>query len=495
MRPVKNPLDVPVIRRRLALFLDSNDAIACTQVCKTWSDDFAARVWHTIDVKEQTKIKELNRRIVAKNGHHIRVIKNIKKRSELGIFQHASVCNVESLTIRLKPKHGYQQQTADLIRQNICTLTKLDLSGDDSKDERTEFVLAEALSAPGADSSTQSVLTKISLRYLRMSRDSFSILLSSCPQLEHLEVRYCTMTDNENAHLFHHQKLSYLFASIEQVFRSGPEQASSTPLLAHFPSLEAWETWSFEEVLEEPTIDTLRQSIQEHCPRLKKVYTSDSPGAMVHELLTKAFKQLEMVCFIYDSITPVVALGILHHQATLRTLRTYEPSTADWSYHADRVFPLSDNISDGWMVHLMLSRCPMLEIVDLPSHEMDLNMMDRFPWACENLQQLRIRIRGLDTKHLIKAVISKWYVGRRCGSAAARRVKEAGHAAKKDAIAGEGAAVEAKELTSGGADTILTLHAPVPTAEGRIIVDRVAKHLLKFKKLNRVWLGYQEWTI
>ncbi|KAF9917047.1 hypothetical protein BX616_002069 [Lobosporangium transversale] len=508
----RNPLDTPEIRVRVVQYLSMEDIINCSQTCKAWNNEFAAHIWHTIDLKSQPKVKELHYKSVAKNGNHIRIIKNIRKRSELVIFQDPRINKLSQLTLRLKTRNGYHHQAAELIRRNLDTLETLDLSGDDTKDERTVFALSETLVPPSSACNYQ--LTSITLKYMSMTRESFSILLLCCPQLMDVDIRYCTFSGDGGLELFQHERMSYLCASIEQVFKPIVDQ-TSTPLLVHFPNLKTWETWSFEEPLEDPTAQTLKNAILEYCPNIQKLYTNDSSSSVMCELLTKAFQNLTSVRFIYGNITTAVVLGLLLHVNTLTTIQSYDPcDVVNWSYNADEALSISDGFNEGWMIHVLLSRCPHLSVVDLPTHEMDIDMVDRFPWACKDLKRLRVRIRGLDTKELIVAAIDKWRFEHRerQRSALASLTKT-----EKNSVAFENTVDQERELPTaeqtistttaiGGADANTNQQPPPPLPQqqqqqqgeasnivNNPIVDKVVRQLLKFEKLDDVWLGYKVW--
>ncbi|KAG0254061.1 hypothetical protein BGZ95_006142, partial [Linnemannia exigua] len=83
-------------------------------------------------------------------------------------------------------------------------------------------------------------------------------------------------------------------------------------------------------------------------------------------------------------------------------------------------------------------------------------------WICKDLKTLRIRIKDLDTKEKILKAIALWRKGcwRRWREQAGTPVGEEGRLDETD----------------------MSIEA------------RVARHLLKFHKLWKVWLGYQTWN-
>ncbi|KAI1310793.1 hypothetical protein EDD11_003670 [Mortierella claussenii] len=162
----KDHMNLPEVRALVRKALDINTLITCARVNKAWSLDFVPFVWHTIDLKCQVAIKDIEPDIIAKHGHHIRVLKNICKRSDVDLFMtmtqdnknshhhhnnnnHSSrtgaVSKLEHLTVHLKPRSGYQQQLVELIHMNIGTLTTLKLWGNENSEEGTAFRLEDAL--------------------------------------------------------------------------------------------------------------------------------------------------------------------------------------------------------------------------------------------------------------------------------------------------------------------------------------------------------------
>ncbi|KAG0209839.1 hypothetical protein BGX33_005296 [Mortierella sp. NVP41] len=107
--------------------------------------------------------------------------------------------------------------------------------------------------------------------------------------------------------------------------------------------------------------------------------------------------------------------------------------------------------------------CSRLETMDLHLHEMDMDEVEKGEWACKDLHSLRVRVKGLDTKDKILKAVALWRAGCR------RRWQEE---------VAEGFVVMDVEQN----ETDLSIEA------------RVARYLVKFDKLEKVWLGYQTWT-
>ncbi|KAF8905355.1 hypothetical protein BGZ58_006396, partial [Dissophora ornata] len=95
----KNPLNVSELRVLIAQYTSINDAIACAQVCKDWTDDFTARVWSNIDFKVHTTFKKLDPQAIRKNGHLIRMIDNLEDGGDVNVLQCSTVSNLRKLKL------------------------------------------------------------------------------------------------------------------------------------------------------------------------------------------------------------------------------------------------------------------------------------------------------------------------------------------------------------------------------------------------------------
>ncbi|KAF9917444.1 hypothetical protein BX616_000980 [Lobosporangium transversale] len=430
----QNPFDVHEIRKVLIKALDANTAVACSQLSTAWAVDIAAHLWHTVDLKEHPKMSELDLDYVSRNGRHVRIAKNILKRSQLDIFMDPSVQYLECLTMRIKPKKGYQHQAVELIHRNVQTLKTLELWGTDDQDDPTDFNIETLVSEPSttaspspaqeggqpSDSSstslsisspstvTQLLITRLTIKNFTMRRGLFEGLLKGCPHLKDIEVRRLIFKDQDTSELqFRHESVSRLASAIEQVFNVGSERAK-VPFLAYFPNLEYWDTWSSKYTLDSPTSEEIKTAVQEYCPKVREYLLSDSSNTILEPLLSQTAVEPSLVCFRYKIITPSIILGCVLHKATLTTIRTCDSNTGDWAYKEDAILGQPDPFEDAWMVHLVMSNCSKLTHVILPEHEMEMQMIEHFPWTCMDLQELRIRVKGLNTKAWILKAIKKW---------------------------------------------------------------------------------------
>ncbi|KAF9899862.1 hypothetical protein BX616_002804 [Lobosporangium transversale] len=546
----------PTILEVICEFLRSNDMVACSQVSKVWNTNFTPHLWHTIDFAARPSFKELHPQTVAKNGHHIRKVKNITKRSELNLLQTDSVSRLQQLHIRTKPRNGYHQHALELIRRNLRTLITLEIEGSKSLTGHETLALEEALienESQGSLTTTvasfaTTTISDLRIRRLNMTRSSFSKVLFRCPNLNEVQILDCNILPEENQELFQHNGVTSIFMSLTRVLWPDSNRVESNPLLVHFPNLVYWDIRGFEIDLNDSNAALLRSVVKKYSPNIKQYDMRNANGTMVHDLAAKVFTNMQYLCFRYKKINSNFILGLIRNQSTLTVIRADNPKVANWSYNSDNVFFVNDTFHEGWMIHLMMSRCPNLTFVDLPCHEMDIHLVDRIPWNCNSLRRLRVRIKGLDTKELIMAAIKKWAQGHYTKKRAAAAAAAAAAVAATAATAVVKESIESKDTETLSTTTEMMsdeeskkheAKATVPSVAGNDfrpgsmlldttsaiattttmtsanmvnaiaastndglqalgshpIVNKVATHLLKFELLEEVWLGYGIWKV
>ncbi|KAI1310791.1 hypothetical protein EDD11_003668 [Mortierella claussenii] len=601
----------PEILGLLSKYLDLKSLISCSQVCQSWSLVSTPHIWYSVDFTRNSGFKDLEPEIVTKHGHHIRDVKNVRRRSDLDmLIMEPNVHKVERLMVRLKPKRaGFQLQAVRLIKRNLATLKKLTLTGVYRHGTRTNFELMDELFSPATVKAAMAVsipaataaaaarkrdeggrgegggglvvskraegvkkvimaeedtavvvprMTELIMKNVSMPRSAFSTLLAACPYLTDIGILSCDFLEptpveddghqgesisvkeeqaqdggqrqdaqaqkqeetgttqgqvkegpleqgqqqyQQQSHQghqhskqpsshphFHHLGVQNLLSSIDRVFHPNPKSKHSASLLAHFPNLEVWDTWYDHTKMNKTMTSKFKQEIRTHCPKFRGLYINRSPKDITPILLKTVY-------------------GIMLYSSTLKVLQAYCPEDKGWSYHADRVIPLAPGRkrpSDAWMMELVLSKCPKVEFLNLPGHEVDLALAEeggQFEWACKDLTELRIRIKGVDTQKLIKSVIDKW--GQGVISQSHHRIvemedKDTQDEDKEDyhrdncsssSSSSSSSSMDAKEEKEQDDST-----RDVQETD-RLLVERAAKFLLQFEKLTNVWLGYKIWTV
>ncbi|KAF9392339.1 hypothetical protein BGX21_011052, partial [Mortierella sp. AD011] len=125
-----NPLEVPLIRRRISEYMAAKDAIACALVCKDWTDDFVNRIWQSIDVNRQSRFLKLSTEVISEHGHRIRAIHALQKLGELemDVIRNPSICRLTTFSIYTYPGQGNFTYYFDILQQNIKTLREIKLT-------------------------------------------------------------------------------------------------------------------------------------------------------------------------------------------------------------------------------------------------------------------------------------------------------------------------------------------------------------------------------
>ncbi|KAF9169247.1 hypothetical protein BGX21_010747 [Mortierella sp. AD011] len=115
--------------------------------------------------------------------------------------------------------------------------------------------------------------------------------------------------------------------------------------------------------------------------------------------------------------------------------------------------------------------CSRLQVLSLPLVEMDMDIVERMPWTCLDLKELYFRVQGLDNEESILAVVKRWQLVQK------ERMKVAAVATSDST-----AATEAE-------NTAAEIWDPAS------IESRVMRHVLQFKKLTTLSLGYKTWRV
>ncbi|KAG0001637.1 hypothetical protein BGZ65_003310 [Modicella reniformis] len=467
MNPVsRNPLDLSEIRKRLSLFLTSKDALACARVCRTWSKDFLSAIWHTIEDSSQTKLAALDPSIIAKHGHHIRVLKSLPPQGKLlDMLQDTSVSNLKSLSIVTTPTQVLLAHYYDIIRRNVGSLKMVNLSFPRPNGVGVYFV-TESLS-PQTHTGDTSKLSYLKLQGLQMTRTAFSMLLQSCPVLEHIDMYDTVLHSAINMDKYQHPRLSKLTAPIEQVFSPDPAMTTAPSLLIHFPNLSQWETWQISQTLN-IDIDMINKEITRCLSNFTVIHTRPG-GLSLANMLIYGFKGLTEICVPHKHLSPEFIIATLNHQETLTTFMTTPPSSDTFFQpNSNQQIPAVEDFltSSGWMLHFIPRECSRLKKISLPTHGIRMDDVDKIGWMCNDLEILHIRVKGLDTEEQINVTLKMWLKAKN----SARRNS------KPDLSAYD-----------------LYYHSQERDERYVSIEARVARHLLKFEKLHTVWLGTKVW--
>ncbi|KAF9364670.1 hypothetical protein BGX34_000771 [Mortierella sp. NVP85] len=462
-----NPLEIPELFRRISRYVATNDALACARVSKTWSDHFVSAIWHTVDFDVHKGLRELDAKVLAKHGHHIRVVKNISDVDRILVLIN-SARKLRWLSFEMTATQEFYACFVDLLRQVNPCLQYLEIVQGAVEDEVPYLAVDSLFPVPNAGATSK--LSFIRMDGLILTRQSFSLMLKNCPLLRHLHIQdttllYWSIHNTTAAQLHRHTRVFELTAPLEQVFRPNQSSQNGPSLLAHFPNLVSWCTWDSQITgpIDIPTKE-IQEDIAKHCRSMRMVSLETRVSVGI-SILTQAFKGLTSIRILTNHLSAEMVMAISDHRETLEYILSFVNSD---NIHDSEEIPEVESISTGgWIIQSLPRHCNRLQKLQLSSYEMDMDDIERADWGCRNLEELYIRVRGLDTKEKINRAIQLWR---------------------------EGVVATKKKQVNGGREesssTSLQLASAAPP-EDNSIEARVARHLLKFRKLSEVWLGWR----
>ncbi|KAF8947964.1 hypothetical protein BGZ47_007102 [Haplosporangium gracile] len=208
------------------------------------------------------------------------------------------------------------------------------------------------------------------------------------------------------------------------------------------------------------SLDTIKEGPFRYCFHITGLELEDGTGDIVPEYLTNIVNNVSEICFQYKYITIDSITAILLHQHTLKTVK-HSSLRQDQGFDKDEVIPVNEPSSvSGYTLQLITRHCSLLEESNINGYEMNMDIVKPSEWTCKDLKTLCVTIKHLDTKEKILKTIALWRAGCR------RHWQE---------------------------KVGLLMIVKVQDETDQSIGARVARHLIKFDKLSRVWLGYQTW--
>ncbi|KAF9352106.1 hypothetical protein BGX26_010017 [Mortierella sp. AD094] len=417
-----SPFDIPEIRHLIGRFLSKSDAITCSLVCRAWQQDFTSEVWRHV-ICTTTRFLQLDPQLVSKHGHRIRVVDDLEESTSPVVLHDSSVKSLKILKMCLPESPSARLGTLDLIRRNNSTLVELAISDFegiqlfgtyDSLGLRYGYFGFVDVLIPRTYPYVSNI-TKLSLTSLLMTRESFSFLLSGCPQLNRLELNSCMIQHIDNADVFKNIHVRDLLASVENTRCEG----SSSSILEHFPNLKRWDTYSDADFLGRSIADAVRPELMMHCPGVIEASTIECMDANVTTLLTRIFVSLKSIYLEREVINQEILFGLLCHKDSLEYCHVDTAKVFIWIYERD-LPPIVEQNGDGddmetagqsHAIYTLAMNCLYLKHLILPLLEMDMDRIEALSWACKGLKELRVGIRGLDTKESIIGVKEAWQKG------------------------------------------------------------------------------------
>ncbi|KAG0358817.1 hypothetical protein BG005_001770 [Podila minutissima] len=567
-------IEIPLIISIIALQLSQADLWSCVQVSHPWHSSFLPFLWRSINLTKRKRFRSLDHDTIRTHGAHIRHLEGIDSRN-IAAVQVNSIRQLKSLVITLTTDARFNANCFDLIRKNMHCLQSLVLSRatqpgaivavlpfaslilpdifipmpslgllrrDSPPTKTTTSTSSGTTTTSSGTTSGQhtlvepmplsrgSALQSVTLKYVDMTRDGFSIFLQVCPALEELSLERFEIIEEAHDDYIQHSRIKTLTASLDQIwYPSSSSSSSSTslsssssslssplspgsglhnvPLLIHFPKLE---TWTFPNGQIKRTDLSMGNAVVEIiarlCPKLVHVNFGDLVAESVFALLLSWFKHLQRVTLHYTSFVGSgggggggsnVLSALLVHQDTLREIVLLDKGGKPFEAGSPPPLPPSPGSSstlsatatplmEGKIVQLLFRSCRHLEKVSMPMVELDVAHMEEYPWGCaNNLRELHVRFKGMSSGmdeqvmlfHMSTIVAERASSSSSSGSSSsevqktiyAQQLRES----EKFQASGEASSIEedqARELSA-------TIHG------------RLALQLHRMKKLEFLWIG------
>ncbi|KAI8600709.1 hypothetical protein EDD21DRAFT_376395 [Dissophora ornata] len=408
----KNPLHIPEIRSRISRLVSVKDAISCVRVSKDWYKDFIFPIWYAVDFKVHTTFDRLSADVIAKHGHHIRIVENLETQPQLNALVHPNIKNVQVLYLTCATSARFRILCMDLVRNNNKSLK--DLTFEMDVNAKKGDLSARMISVDAFTShSSVSLLSSIRLQGVCFSRDSFVSLLRGCPLLTSVDLQQdVAILSGSSNDAFQHTGVTTLIAPIKQVFKLDPESDVSPlglTLLVHFPSLTYWQCYSLETTLIVSS-ERIKAETRICCPKVSEIGTWRTPSPVLFDLVANAFNNLEAVTFQYEQLSTDVIVALLFHQTTLQGVSTFWSDNESKTEQDDFLSREDPFRVSGRALQLLPRSCPNLAVLSVELHEMDMDFVEE-EWVCRGLQRLRVRIRSLDTKEKVNRALQLWVEG------------------------------------------------------------------------------------
>ncbi|KAF8947963.1 hypothetical protein BGZ47_007101 [Haplosporangium gracile] len=461
---VRSPFDLPELIHRLSRFVAVKDALSCALVAKSWTDSFISTIWFKVDFDTQSRFANLSPAVVTKHGHYIRIVINAKSLSQVTILANTGVHELRGLQIDPTASVLQYIQAYEIIHRNNTNLEELYLlpatASSNKQESFAHYVSAPALAPSlGGTLPSPSKLKSLRIEDMCVTHDSLAAILQGCPRLSEVAIPNTDVVGIPTQS-FQHQGVALFGSSFKSIFEISPTDPS---LLSYFPALKTLSTFGYNLVSTISPVK-IKEQLTRYCPHLTGYLLEDNTGAIVPDFFIDIVNNVSEICFLYRTISLETITAILLHQSTLKAVKHFLMENS-FNFEKEEVVPVLDHFqTSGRFIQLIPRCCPVLEVLDLYGHEMDMDAVEQSRWVCKDLKSLRIRIKGLNTKEKILKAIALWRKGCWRGWQ-----EKAGTLVEK----------EEQEEQDG---TELSIEA------------RVARHLLKFDKLWWVWLGYQTWT-
>ncbi|KAF9189321.1 hypothetical protein BGZ50_000844 [Haplosporangium sp. Z 11] len=484
-------LDFSRIRSRIAQYLSFKDCLSCALVCKDWHNDFVAPLWHTLNFETQAAFTQLPPAVIAKHGHLFIQIRNPSTIEHIQSLQHASIRSLKVLHITLLQDNPiFNALCYDLVRRNNTSLIDLHLTapGVAVAERRASSVFYVPVNdlmlyTPSLQvyNSPTSSLRKLSLDNICLSREAFSAMLQASPELEVLALDQVIIFAHGHINLFKHGNIRHIRATLAQVWAPDASQRSPS-LLVHFPRLQSWQ------MLPAPAEEAPAPTEETPAPAEETVDFDTTDSGSVSKLLSGIFYNLWSIkfCEPEETLQMNVLTSILVHNDTLRSLVITPAIQADKEKE-----PAYQQQANDRAILLVPRICRKLQVLSFESVVMDMDLIEDHEWACKDLRELRLKIKGLESPAEIDGCLEQFVALR-----GALRRRGGRHTKGPPQVS----LLKTPFLSSAPNVRVLDGGSRAKDEdelgrESKSISERVLRHLLSFKKLTTVWLGTKDYHV
>ncbi|KAG0283538.1 hypothetical protein BGZ96_012057 [Linnemannia gamsii] len=492
-----SPFDIPELRHQLSRYVSAKTAWSCIRVSKAWAATFIPVIWFEVDFALHPEFASLQSPTVGKHGGLIRVIKNAKSLSHVSVLANIRVNQLRSLHVETTASVLQHEYAYEVVSRNKASLQHINLYAStvptNKRSSLAHFVSAPALiictsaQLKECECTSVSVLKSLTLSNLCLTGSGFMSILLASPMLEELRLLSTDVVGAPNWWI-QHSGIKLFVSWLKNIIRPDTDSADGPSLLAYLPALNILNICDHENQSASLSAEKIKKDLAQYCPNLTVFHLQDSSGAIIPKFCYNAPNNLTEIVYMYHYTSPEVLTSILLHQNSLKAVSVF---CSDNIFSASRheVIPVNDHFqASGRLLQLIPRGCPQLEVLSLHLHEMDMDEVEKGEWACKKLRTLRVRIKGLDTQSSISKALSLWYadlVKTSEGSWSVATITEGSMDADEKCGSGEGGGDGGNSSSSGS--SLVSLD--------KSIEARVARHLLKFEKLETVWLGYKTWSL
>ncbi|KAF9123102.1 hypothetical protein BGW39_009250, partial [Mortierella sp. 14UC] len=340
----RNPFDLPELRYRLSRFVSVKDALSCVLVSKAWTYDFMSIIWFRVNFNIHRRFADLPPDIIAKHGHHIRVVKNAKQSAQVTALDNSNVNKLRALQMEATASTIHHLNAYQIVARNNTSIQDLELFSYTSQYREpqgpTRHVSASAFIpfSGASQGKLSSTLETLELADMWLTHDELLTILESSPNLSKLRL-YRIQIVGSPTRLFQHPGVTLLAWPLKSLFPQ--EEKTTSPMLSYFPNLTILHTRKGDQGYTVPT-DRVKRELARCCPRITEFKLGDNTGNMVAEFLTDIASNVSRITFDHRYLTPETLEAILLHQATLKKVAHFYDR--GFEYDEDKVGPVSSNL-------------------------------------------------------------------------------------------------------------------------------------------------------